>query len=720
MSQSSLKIFESSITQPEQRLPVWPGEPYPLGATWSESGVNFSLYSEHAHRVELLLFEHADASCAQYVLKLPDKTGPVWHGFVPGLKPGQLYGYRVYGPFDPEHGHLFNPHKVLLDPYAKAIGRPVRWHSSLFGYGSVSKAETQGCSIVDNAPYAPLGAVIDPSFDWQDDVPPCISWQDTVIYETHVKGISMLHPEVPETIRGTYLGLASDPVIAHLKSLGVTAVQLLPIQSFVNDKHLMDRGLTNYWGYNTLAYFAPEPTYSHNGPITAVNDFKQMVKKLHAEGLEVIIDVVYNHTGEGSHLGPTLSFRGIDNRAYYKLHPKHKQYYMDYTGTGNTLNPGNPYVLQLIMDSLRYWVNDMHVDGFRFDLASALARELHDVDMLSAFFKVIQQDPVLSKVKLIAEPWDVGHGGYQVGNFPWHWTEWNGRYRDSIRSYWRDNCGQVPELATRLAGSSDLYDRNGRKPYASINFITAHDGYTLQDLVSYEQKHNLANGEGNRDGHNHNLSINFGVEGPTDDKRIRQKRERLKRSYLATLFLSQGIPMLLGGDELGRTQQGNNNAYCQDNELNWYDWHLNSEQEDFLVFVKNLLQFRNNHPIFRRRSFLNGRMDASGCKDVSWWHPRGHEMKDDNWQNPAQKAIGMLLCGSAYRELNSRGQVQQDNTFLLILHGEKNGTFALPPNPDGHHWQSISFEARPPKSSKYTPGTRIKIESYGFSLFEGV
>jgi glycogen operon protein len=504
--------------------------------------------------------------------------------------------------------------------------------------------------------------------------------------------------------------------------LGVTSVQLLPVQAMVNDQRLVDLGLSNYWGYNPLAYFAPEPSYSHNGPLQAVRDFKTMVRRLHDAGLEVIIDVVYNHTGEGNHLGPTLSFRGIDNRSYYKLLPHDAPYYMDYTGTGNTLDPGNSYVLQLITDSLRYWVREMHVDGFRFDLASALARELYDVNMLSAFFKVIQQDPVLSRVKLIAEPWDVGPGGYQVGNFPWHWCEWNGRYRDTLRSYWRGEGHQIGDLATRVSGSSDFYARNGRKPYASINFVTSHDGYTLQDLVSYERKHNQANGEGNRDGDNHNLSTNCGVEGPTLDRTVNNRRESLKRGLLTTLFLSQGIPMLHGGDELGRTQAGNNNAYCQDNELSWYDWQLSKRQQSFLTFVKNLIHFRKDHPIFRRRTFLSGHIEEIGCKDVSWWHPEGRELTEGDWLDGGLSSFGMLLCGSGFRELESYGLPREDETFLVVFHGHRRRSFKLPPPPDADLWQRV-FVTSPRSTTpvkRLEPGTRLRLEPNLLSLFQGV
>ncbi|MDR7452979.1 MAG: glycogen debranching protein GlgX, partial [Armatimonadota bacterium] len=518
---------------------MWPGKPYPLGATWDGLGVNFALYSEHAEHVEVALFDHAEDEAPSAQIALPERTGPVWHGYAPGLQPGRLYGYRVWGPYRPEAGHRFNPAKVLLDPYARAVGRPLRWHDSLFGYTIGDPQADLSFDGRDSAAWAPLGAVVEEAFEWGDDRRPAIPWEDTIIYETHVRGISRLHPEVPEDLRGTYLGLSSEPVVEHLRSLGVTTVELLPVQAFVNDRHLAERGLANYWGYNPLAYFAAEPRYAAGEPLAATREFKMMVRALHAAGLEVVIDVVYNHTGEGNHLGPTLAFRGIDNASYYKLAPD-PRYYMDYTGTGNTLDPGNPYVLQLVTDSLRYWVEQMHVDGFRFDLAAALAREFYDVNMLASFFKIIQQDPVLSRVKLIAEPWDVGEGGYQVGNFPWLWAEWNGRYRDVVRRFWRGDHGQVPEFATRIAGSADLYARSGRKPYASINFVTAHDGFTLADLVSYERKHNEANGEDNRDGADDNYSTNCGAEGPSDDPAVLACRDALARSFLATLLLSQG------------------------------------------------------------------------------------------------------------------------------------------------------------------------------------
>ncbi len=594
-----------------------PGRPYPLGATWNGLGVNFAVYAEHAEAVSLVLFEHEGDPTPSEEIAFDDSTGPVWHGYVAGVRPGQLYAYRVDGPYAPDEGHRFNRNKVLLDPYAKAIGRPLRWHDSLFGYqlGPGPNADLS-FSDEDDAAYAPLGMVIEPGFEWGDERRPAVPWERTIIYETHVRGLTMRHPGVKPELRGTYLGLVAQPVLEHLLSLGVTTVQLMPVQSFVQDRHLVDRGLRNYWGYNPLGYFAPEPSYAAGGPAAAVQELKMMVRALHATGLEVIVDVVYNHTGEGNQLGPTLCYRGLDNLGYYKRSPENLRYPMDYTGTGNTLDPSNPYVLQLITDSLRYWVEEMHVDGFRFDLAAALARELYDVDMLSAFFKVIQQDPVLSRVKLIAEPWDVGPGGYQVGQFPWQWTEWNGRYRDVVRRYWRGDAGQTAELATRVTGSSDLYERSGRRPFASVNFVSAHDGFTLEDLVTYAHKHNEENGEGNRDGHEPSFSSNGGMEGPTRDAAILARRERHKRNLLATLLLSQGVPMLLGGDELSRTQRGNNNAYCQDNAISWYDWTLDERKTRFLRFVRQLVRFRRAHPSFSRRRFLSGALRDGQWRDL--------------------------------------------------------------------------------------------------------
>jgi len=714
-------LSKSKIQSSSPAIEVWPGLPYPLGSHWNGKGVNFALYSQHAEKIELLLFDKQTHALSM-TLVLPDQTGPVWHGYIEGLKPGQLYAYRVYGPYDPDKGHRFNPNKVLLDPYAKTIGRPLKWSDDLFGYSLANGTDDRVACIKNSVSHAPLGAVTNSDFDWEGDKLLDTPWRDTITYETHVKGISKTHPDVPEELRGTYLGLASEPILKHLKNLGVTAVQLQPIHAKVNELHLVHKNLTNYWGYNTLSYFAPEPSYAATGPNNAVFEFKEMVKRLHQAGLEVIIDVVYNHTGEGNHLGPTLSFRGIDNKAYYKLNPANPRHYMDYTGTGNTLDPGNSYVLQLIMDSLRYWVEEMHVDGFRFDLASALAREFYDVNMLSSFFKVIQQDPLLSQVKLIAEPWDVGHGGYQVGNFPWHWAELNGRYRDTIRGFWKGYQGQVADLATRLAGSSDMYAHNARKPFASINFVTSHDGFTMHDMVTYEQKHNHANSENNRDGDNHNQSMNFGHEGEIKNKKINQLRERQKRSYLATLFLSQGVPMLLGGDELARTQNGNNNAYAQDNETSWYNWKLNPSQEDLLEFTKKLIAFRKQHPIFRRRNFLTGEQGKNICKDVSWWHPKGFEMNDEDWQNPSIKSLGMLLCGSAFYETDTHGEILGDDSFFIIFNKQSKEKFTLPKAADCKTWycELSSDPLEKNKHKTYQAGEKFTLEPHTVTVFKGI
>ena len=674
-------------------LKMLPGKPYPLGATWDGLGVNFALYSAHATRVDLVFFDSPDDEAPSITVTLPERTGPIWHGYARNVRPGQLYGYRVDGPYDLEKGHRFNANKVLLDPYAKAIGRPLTWDDSLFGY-DVAAGDDLTFSKLDSAPYAPLGAVVEESFVWADDRAPKIPYEETIIYETHVRGISMRHPDVSEHLRGTYLGLVSDPILEHLRKLGVTTIQLLPVHAKVHDRFLVERDLANYWGYNTLSYFAPEPEYASSGPLNAVRDFKMMVRALHAAGFEVIIDVVYNHTGEGNRLGPTLSLRGIDSLGYYKEHPENPRYLMDYTGTGNTLDAGNPYVLQMIMDSLRYWVLEMRVDGFRFDLAAALARELYEIDMLSAFFKIIQQDPVLSQCKLIAEPWDVGPGGYQVGSFPWQWAEWNGRYRDTVRRYWRGDVGLNGDFATRFSGSSDMYELSGRRPFASVNFITAHDGFTLEDLVSYDRKHNTANLENNQDGHEPNFSTNCGVEGETDDPEVLARREELKRSLMSTLLLSQGIPMILGGDELSRTQNGNNNAYCQDNDINWYDWELDARKEKFLRFVRRLIQFRRNHPNFRRRRFLTGGANETGAKDASWWRPDGEEMTWQDWQNPKLHAFSLVLRGDTLAGHSAEGHTLEDDTFLVVFNsGDVPVTFTIP---EVHGENPICWEAAPP------------------------
>jgi glycogen operon protein len=642
--------------------------------------------------VELCLFDSVRSRAESQRIPLPEQTDMVWHAYLPDVMPGQLYGYRVHGPYDPKAGNRFNAHKVLLDPYAKAIGRRLRWCDELFGYRVGDPAEDLSLDERDNAARATLGAVIDPAFTWGDDRPPRTPWHKTVIYELHVKGFTERQPDVPAKLRGTYAGLASEAAIRHLTELGVTAVELMPVHHRVDDRHLVKRRLSNYWGYNTLGYFAPEIRYSSSrSPRAAVRRFKMMVRALHAAGLEVILDVVYNHTAEGNHFGPTLSLRGIDNASYYRLSPDDPRYYMDYTGCGNTLNMRHPRVLQLIMDSLRYWVLEMHVDGFRFDLASALARELHEVDKLGSFFDIIHQDPVLSQVKLIAEPWDLGEGGYQVGNFPVLWTEWNGKYRDSVRRFWKGDGGVVSELASRLCGSSDLYEGSGRRPYASINFITCHDGFTLHDLVSYNEKHNEANGEENRDGTTDNLSWNCGAEGPTDDPAIRSLRASQKRNFMATLLLSQGVPMILSGDELGQSQGGNNNAYCQDSEISWLNWELTDEQKGFLEFVRSLIRLRREQPVLRRRSFFRGRrIRGSDVKDIAWFDPSGAEMTDEAWNADFVRCLGVRLAGDAMDEIDERGEKITGDTLLLLLNSHHETiAFTLPARGPDQHWECV-------------------------------
>jgi glycogen operon protein len=644
---------------------VWPGQPFPLGATWDGEGVNFALFSEHAEKVELCLF---DARGRRETARIPLRwqTDQVWHCYLPEARPGQLYGYRVYGPYAPQQGHRFNPNKLLLDPYARDIAGSVRWNDALFGYTIGDKAEDLLPDPRNSAHGVPKSRVIDTTFTWGDDRPLRTPWHDTVIYELHVKGFTIQHPEVPPPYRGTYAGLATEPVIEHFKRLGVTAVELMPVHTFISDRHLVSNGLSNYWGYNSIGYFAPHNAYSASGE---VSEFKTMVKRLHSNGIEVILDVVYNHTAEGNHLGPTLCFRGIDNAAYYRLVADNPRYYMDYTGCGNSLNMMHPRVLQLIMDSLRYWVLEMHVDGFRFDLAPTLAREVHAVDRFGAFLDIIHQDPVLSQVKLIAEPWDLGEGGYQVGNFPVGWTEWNSRYRDTLRAYWKGEDSLIGELAYRITGSSDLYAHSGRRPYASINFVTCHDGFTLQDLVSYNHKHNSDNGEDNRDGENHNLSWNMGSEGPTTrNLHLINARLQQKRNFLTALLLSQGVPMLCAGDELGRTQNGNNNAYCQDNEISWVNWTIERHDHEFLDFVCELIKLRQQHPVFRRRHFFQGRrIKGANVKDISWLRPDGQEMTDEEWNSFYARCLGLLLHGDAIEEHDERGRPIHDDTYLLLL-----------------------------------------------------
>ncbi|PYM61948.1 MAG: glycogen debranching enzyme GlgX [Candidatus Rokuibacteriota bacterium] len=667
-----------------------PGTSYPLGATWDGAGVNFALFSENATAVELCLFDEDGAEAAP--VPVSEQTDQVWHVYLPEVRPGQRYGYRVHGPYEPDAGHRFNPRKLLLDPYARALDGPLHWSDALFGY-VVGAAETDlARDDRDSARGMPKGVVIDPAFTWGDDRLPRTPWSETVIYEVHAKGFTAQHPDVPPGLRGTFAGLCRGPVIDYLRSLGVTAVELMPVHQSVSDKHLVDRGLVNYWGYNSIGFFAPDARYAatgHRGQQVA--EFKTMVKTLHAAGIEVILDVVYNHTAEGNHLGPTLSFRGIDNAAYYRLVADQRRYYMDYTGCGNTLDMTHPRVLQLIMDSLRYWVLEMHVDGFRFDLASALARELHDVDRLGAFFDVIHQDPVVSPVKLIAEPWDLGPGGYQVGNFPVLWAEWNGQYRDTARRFWRGDPGQAGALGYRLTGSSDLYGRSGRRPYASINFVTAHDGFTLHDLVSYDEKHNEANGEENRDGSEENLSWNCGVEGPTDDPKILALRERQTRNFLATLLLSQGVPMLCAGDEVARTQQGNNNAYCQDDPTSWMDWRPDRRRRDLLAFARALVAIRRQHPVLRRRHFFQGRpIRGSEVKDLAWFRPDGHEVTDDDWSNLHTRCLGLRLSGDAMDEVDAAGRPVSDDTVLVLLNAHHEGIpFVLPAHRRGLRWEPL-------------------------------
>ncbi|MBA3914995.1 MAG: glycogen debranching protein GlgX, partial [Acidobacteriales bacterium] len=625
----------------------WPGKPYPLGATWDGEGVNFALFSEHAEKVELCLF---DGSGRRETHRIPlvEQTDQVWHCYLPEARPGLLYGYRVHGPYEPSQGHRFNPNKLLLDPYARQVKSEIKWSDSHFGYRVGHAKQDLSYDRRDSAQGMLKGVVIDSSFTWGLDRSPQTPWHETIIYEVHVKGFTQQHPKVPPSLRGTYAGLATAPVIDYFKKLGVTAVELLPVHTFIHDRQLVDRGLRNYWGYNTVGFFAPEPRYFATDTI---NEFKTMVKTLHSAGIEVILDVVYNHTAEGNQMGPTLSFRGIDNSVYYRLVQDNPRYHMDYTGTGNTLNMRHPRVLQLIMDSLRYWVLEMHVDGFRFDLAATLARELHEVDRLGAFLDIIHQDPVLSQVKLIAEPWDLGEGGYQVGKFPVGWAEWNDRYRDTIRAYWKGDGGLIGELAYRITGSSDLYARSGRRPYASINFVTAHDGFTLQDLVSYNGKHNEANGEDNRDGTDNNRSWNCGTEGPTDDPQINALRMQQKRNFIATMFLSQGVPMLLAGDAIGHTQGGNNNAYCQDNEISWINWELSPPDRELLHFTQRMIALRKNHPVFHRRNFFQGRaIKGEGISDIIWLNPDGKEMGDEAWRNDSARCLGVFLSGSGLDE----------------------------------------------------------------------
>ncbi|BBX19646.1 glycogen debranching enzyme GlgX [Mycolicibacterium duvalii] len=691
-------------------LELWPGKAYPLGATYDGYGTNFAVFSEAAEKVELCLF---NADGAETRIPLPEVDGFVWHGFIPSIEPGQRYGYRVHGPHDPANGQRCNPNKLLLDPYAKAIDGQFDWDQPLFSY---TFGDPDSRNDDDSAANMPKCVVINPYFDWGVDRPPNHEYADSVIYEAHVKGLTQTHPDIPEQIRGTYAAVAHPAIIDHLQALGVTAIELMPVHHFANDSTLVEKGLSNYWGYNTIGFFAPDSKYSSNpNPGGQVQEFKAMVRALHEANIEVILDVVYNHTAEGNHLGPTLSMRGIDNAAYYHLVDNDKRYYMDYTGTGNSLNVRHPHTLQLIMDSLRYWVTEMHVDGFRFDLASTLAREFYDVDRLATFFELVQQDPVVSQVKLIAEPWDVGPGGYQVGNFPPQWTEWNGKYRDTVRDFWRGEPATLDEFAYRLTGSADLYEHTARRPVASINFVIAHDGFTLRDLVSYNEKHNEANGEDNNDGESHNRSWNCGVEGPTDDPEVLALRAKQERNFLTTLLLSQGVPMICHGDELGRTQGGNNNGYCQDNEITWMHW--DEADTDLLEFTRAVSQLRAAHPVFRRRRFFSGkplgRRGPAGLPDVAWFTPDGTEMSGEDWGTEYAKSVGVFLNGHGIPDMDARGQRVIDDSFLLFFNAHYEPIeFTLPPAEFGRSWIPVlCTAAEPDPEESFTAGTPVTVDA---------
>lgn len=695
-------------------ITIYPGSPYPLGSTWDGNGVNFALYAENATGVDLCLFDAPTGKSETTRIKVKEVTHQVWHVYIPDLKPGQLYGYRVYGPYEPENGHRFNPNKVLIDPYAKAIAGRVEWDDALFGYEMGNPEGDISFSDTDSAPFIPKAVVVDDRFNWEGDRQLKIPYYKTVIYETQVKGFTQTHPDIPEELRGTYAGIAHPVSIKYLKELGITAIELMPVHHFVQDKILLDKGLSNYWGYNTIGFFAPEVKYSSSGYMgEQVTEFKTMVKELHKAGIEVILDVVYNHTAEGNHLGPTLSFRGIDNASYYRL-TEDKRYYMDYTGTGNTLNAQMPSVLKLIMDSLRYWITEMHVDGFRFDLAATLARELHEVDRLGSFFDIIHQDPLISQTKLIAEPWDIGEGGYQVGKFPPGWAEWNGKYRDCIRDYWRGADSMLAEFAERFTGSSDLYKNDYRLPTASINFVTAHDGFTLNDLVSYNEKHNEANGEDNNDGESHNRSWNCGAEGETDDEGIQQLRQRQKRNFLTTLLLSQGVPMLVAGDELSRTQNGNNNAYCQDNEISWINWA--EADKEMMQFTKKLIHFRAKHPTFRRRRWFQGQpIKGIGVEDIGWFQPDGSEMTEEHWNQDFAKSMAVFLNGQGIRSVGPKGDQIVDDSFYIIFNAHHEPLeFKLPSRKYGTHWIKVVDTTNAfvgDESEEYKAKDSIAVES---------
>lgn len=711
----------SAYSKLRMNTTIYPGKPYPLGATWDGEGVNFALYAENATGVDLCLFESSNSQVESVKIRIKEVSHRIWHVYVPALSPGQLYGYRVYGPYEPKNGHRFNSNKLLIDPYAKAVAGTIQWHDALFAYEVGHEDQDLSFSDIDSAPFIPKGVVIDHNFDWENDKSPAIPYHQSIIYEMHVKGFTKLHPDIPENIRGKYAAIAHPVTIQYLKELGINAVELMPVHHFVNDRHLKESGLTNYWGYNSIGYFAPDARYASAGVHgEQVNEFKEMVKALHKEGIEVILDVVYNHTGEGNQMGPTLSFRGIDNCAYYRL-TEDRRFYMDYTGTGNTLNAQMPIVLRIIMDSLRYWILEMHVDGFRFDLASTLARELHEVDSLGSFFDIIHQDPVISQVKLIAEPWDIGEGGYQVGKFPPGWAEWNGKYRDCIRDYWRGADSMLGEFALRFTGSPDLYEDNDRRPTASVNFVTAHDGFTLHDLVSYNEKHNEANGEHNNDGESHNRSWNCGEEGPSGDDNVNALRQKQKRNFLTTLILSQGVPMLVAGDEISRTQGGNNNAYCQDNEISWLNW---AEADlELLDFTKKLIALYKRHHVFTRKGWFQGQpVKGIGLHDIAWFLPEGDEMSDENWSHDYAKSLAVYMNGHGLRMLDEKGRKIVDNSFYIIFNAYEGALdFKLPSDRYGDEWIKVidthdNYISE--EGDKYNSGDIIKVQGRSVVLLK--
>ncbi len=700
----------------DTKLRVWPGAPVPRGATWDGRGVNFALFSQNAERVELCLFDAKGRRELRRVA-LPEYTDAVWHGYLPDVRPGQLYGYRVYGPYEPQHGHRFNPNKLLLDPYAKSLSGDLLWSDAHFGYRIGHRAEDLSFDRRNNARGMPKCVVVDTAHTWGQEPASHKRWHESIVYELHVRGFTMRHPEVPEALRGTFAGLSTPAVIEHLKSLGITAVELLPIHAFLDDRHLVERELRNYWGYNTLSFFAPDPRYLGSGRL---GEFKTLVQHLHDAGIEMILDVVYNHTAEGNHMGPTLCFRGIDNASYYRLVPGNERYYMDFTGCGNALNLHHPRVLQMVMDSLRYWVEEMHVDGFRFDLATTLARDPQDFDPSSSFLDAVGQDPALSRVKLIAEPWDVGDGGYRLGGFPPGWAEWNDRYRDVVRRFWKGDPGQVADLASRVSGSSDIFDRLGRRPWTSVNFVTAHDGFTLRDLVSYDHKHNEANGEDNRDGTDGNHSWNCGAEGESDDPAIRSLRLRQSKNLLATLLLSQGLPMLVAGDELGRTQGGNNNAYCQDNEISWVDWTPGPDSVELLEFVRSLVQLRRRHIVFHRHRFFRGDRTAAGIKDITWLRTDGAERGEADWGDPEERSLAAVMSGEAHGyHLTAGGEPEIDDSFLLLLNAHAEGVeFRMPDERFGRRWRRVlSTESSRQEGEVFKPGETVTVEGRTLELF---